>query len=228
MTEPVFSASRTKIKRARKFITELEDFLTPYMESKPYKAQAVQDGHGFSIQFVWPSIGNEPGAIIGDAIHNMRTALDLMASELARHHSGTDKNVYFPFAESADEIEAMIERRFKKAGAAACDLVRTYKPYTGGNAALRAVHDLDIRDKHTMAIETKVDSKVQFSASYEIDNPLAGRYEVFIKHERFLFSADTALAGQDIVPTLKTLVDDIESIIESFAHLISHGGASAS
>ncbi|MFO1238665.1 MAG: hypothetical protein U1F24_16935 [Alphaproteobacteria bacterium] len=228
MTEPVFSASRTKIKRARKFITELENFLAPYTELRPCKSQIFQDGQEPKIQFEWPSIGDEPGAIIGDAIHNMRTALDLMASELARHHSGTDKNVYFPFAESADEIERMIERRFKKAGAAACDLVRTYKPYTGGNVALRAVHDLDIRDKHTMVIEAQLSSEVLVSANYDIDNPLAGQCEVLVRHERFLFSADTVLSGQDIVPTLKTLVDEIERIIESFAHLISFGEAGAS
>ncbi len=52
-----------------------------------------------------------PAAITGDAIHNLRTSLDLMASELARISKRPDNDVYFPFAVSADKFEHAIKSR---------------------------------------------------------------------------------------------------------------------
>ena len=209
------------------FIAELEARLESYAASKPYATSMILDQGEYKIQVTWAALGNEPGAILGDAVHNMRTALDLMASELARHFSKTDKDVYFPFAKSADEIEKMIEKRFVKAGPAACDIVRTLKPYNGGNAALRAIHDLDIRDKHTNVIDTPRSFDAMLYGSYNIDNPKDGAFDITINSERYFFPDDTALAGQDIVPTLKALVNDVESIIELFAPLIAHSSAGA-
>jgi hypothetical protein len=60
---------------------------------------------------------------------------------------------WFESRESADKLDDMIRRRhFDRAGTDAVALLRSLKPYHNGNAALRVIHDLDIRDKHQALI----------------------------------------------------------------------------
>jgi hypothetical protein len=59
------------------------------------------------------------------------------------------KEVKFPFCDSPDKLDFFIkERKLSRAGPEVVALVKSLKPYKGGNTALRAIHDLDIRDKH--------------------------------------------------------------------------------
>lgn len=92
-------------------------------------------------------------AIIGDVLHNLRAALDLLAVGLVAQNNGNPKGVHFPFADSADELERQIkDKRMLRAAPAVVDMLRALKPYRGGNLALRHVHDLDVRDKHQMLV----------------------------------------------------------------------------
>ncbi len=88
--------------------------------------------------------------LIGDAIHNMRAALDLMACDLVRLNGKRFDNVSFPFAQTASALEQQIkDKNFKRAHPDAVALLRSLKPYKDkGDVALRAIHDLDIMDKH--------------------------------------------------------------------------------
>ena len=85
MNAPVFEASRMRTQRATKFIDELKDELRKYAKSETLTASVkFTDNCEPQITLSWPGVGLNPGAILGGCIHNMRTALDLMASELAR------------------------------------------------------------------------------------------------------------------------------------------------
>ena len=113
--EPPFSASRVKLDRARKFISELEREQAAYAKEEPLSVTAIANPEKLSVSVSWKGIGLVPGAIVGDAIHNMRTALDLMSSELARMNGKKDKDVYFPFSATKDNLqEAIAKRGFKK------------------------------------------------------------------------------------------------------------------
>ncbi|HEV2303151.1 MAG TPA: hypothetical protein VGR91_16410 [Stellaceae bacterium] len=64
-------------------------------------------------------------------------------------NGGNAKSVYFPFCADATELRARIkECRLHAAGADVVKAIETLKPYRGGNALLRAIHDMDIADKH--------------------------------------------------------------------------------
>jgi len=91
--------------------------------------------------------------IIGDIVHNLRSALDLLAVELVRLNNDDTCSVYFPFAKSAGELKTMIrQRNLDGAAPEAVALVRELKPYPEGNPELRYIHDLDILDKHVMLV----------------------------------------------------------------------------
>ncbi len=98
-----------------------------------------------------PSI--EWSTATGDIIHNLRSALDHVAITAVESNGGDSKGVYFPFAADEAGLEDQIRsKKFNRASAAAIDLLRQLKPYKGGNDRLRALHDLDISDKHKALI----------------------------------------------------------------------------
>ena len=95
----------------------------------------------------------ELSAIIGDAIHNLRAALDLLACELVRLNGGSDEDVYFPFAADAIAFERKLKKsHIDRAGPAVVEHMKGLRAYKGGNVPLRALHDLDIADKHQMLL----------------------------------------------------------------------------
>jgi hypothetical protein len=167
-------------------------------------------------------VGLMPGAIVGDAIHNLRSALDLMASELARINGRSDKSVYFPFSDSADTFdEAIKKKNFHRTGQDSVDLLREFSPYRGGNEDLRAIHDLDISDKHTALIVTPHTLNVAFSATYDLADLNKNTVCAVVDSMTFRFPDGTPLAGRDVVETLEELVKLTDGILQAFASLVA-------
>jgi hypothetical protein len=166
------------------------------------------------------------GAIIGDIVHNLRSALDLVACEMVRAVEGKDANVdrvYFPFCKNAENLEDMIRtRQFHRAGERAVQVLRGLKPYHGGNAALRAIHDLDIQDKHTSLILAltrvtgrmvgRLDNDGTRHIAFASDPPETPEVAV-------IFPSGSVLAGQEIIPTLHQLVELTLGVEDTFRAL---------
>ncbi len=193
-----------------------------YKANEPLAATFRPELGQFNVS--WKAITLKPGAIIGDAIHNLRAALDLMASELARRNGASDKDVYFPFAASADDLDAAIKARcFHKAGPASVKLLKeSIHPYRGGNDTLCAVHDLDIQDKHTGIPLTGSKMDIEISVVYHLDGTSAPQTQANLAAMRYLFSEDSPIfPGRDSIETLKELTELITGVLEAFATLIA-------
>lgn len=119
-------------------------------------------------------------AELGDAVHNLRAALGLLASELYRINGKSNRNVYFLFASTmADFPIAIKNRNFDKAALDAVALLYTFAPYRWGNELLRAVHDLNIKDKHTALIETHKANDLEFKVTIHPSNPMKSKLNFF-------------------------------------------------
>jgi hypothetical protein len=96
---PLFSEPEIKIGRARKHFAELEAEIAAFIATRPAK---------FDMRIVDPTVGRqrvevyfhlerlpppELGAIVGNVIHNLRSALDLTACDLVRAAEGAEANV---------------------------------------------------------------------------------------------------------------------------------------
>ena len=152
-----FEASKLKLERAAEHLKEFETAATAYLNSKPcaivvepfpgglHESMGTQSWNARIRKPVPPKFS----AMIGDFIHNLRTALDLLVCDLVTINGKSAKEVYFPFCATAAELPRMIrDRKIYRAGADVVTLIESMKPYTGGNIALRAIHDLDVTDKH--------------------------------------------------------------------------------
>lgn len=97
----------------------------------------------------------EAAIILGDAAHNLRAALDIMLCDIARIRKKSSDNLKFLLATNAEEWEARLAKHpIKRLGADVVEAVRSLSPNRDSNSALRALHDLDILDKHELVVLT--------------------------------------------------------------------------
>ncbi len=153
---------RLKVDRANQHIIELKAKAEVFLARNPYRA--VVEENLEATRDKWPralvlrvreETPEEFSAIIGDIIHNLRSALDLLVCALVRANEGDDKNVKFPIAKDASVFEnAIKESKIARGGSVAMDYVRALKPYGGedGNWPISSLHALDIEDKHRLII----------------------------------------------------------------------------
>src|SRR6266571_2456329 len=150
-----FLGPRLKIERADRHIADVDDVVRKFLEREPYTA-VVEQEKGCPDSLVLRAkekLPNRLATIIADAVHNLRTSLDYLAVDLVALNGQSTKDVYFPFCASADDLEAkIVERHIDRATEKIVNEIRLLKPYRGGNDALRAIHDLDIIDKHKLLI----------------------------------------------------------------------------
>jgi hypothetical protein len=151
-----FDASSLKLARAAKHLEELKVAASDYLALNPVRIVVepfphMEKSHGTQawIARIDKPVPFEFSAIIGDVVHNLRAALDLLACDLVRLAGKPIRSVYFPFCEGhADLLDTIKKRNLHRAGPDVVAVVRSLKPYKGGNIALRAIHDMDIADKH--------------------------------------------------------------------------------
>lgn len=222
MSEFIFAASYMKLERVRGFIAELDAERLRYLASNPATVTMLADVVPPQIQVRWEGVGLLPGAIIGDAIHNLRTALDQMASELARINDRSDKDVYFPFAVDLETLEKSEKfKAFKKCGQDCVDELLNLKPYRGGNDALRAVHDLDNHDKHTALVPASQSLNVSVEGSYDLDDLNNHSFKAVVSDISYIFPDGTPLVGQEVIPTLEKLMETFPGILQTFADIVA-------
>lgn len=231
MTEKSFRASFLKVERAEKHIRELERVSQEFLAADPVKWTTVigpsaQPGIAL-VQFTMDmaAVPELVSSILGDIFHNLRSSLDLMASELARGQGDSDDGVYFPFSKNRSELDLMIAKRhFDRAGLDAIALLKEFKPYKdqGGNVALRAIHDLNIQDKHRTLIVNAISAGGPIIDTQPIKDH--GLLPVVVgdptkSTDTKLVFADGPLANMELLPTLQELVQLVRGIIEAFKAL---------
>lgn len=95
---------------------------------------------------------------VGDAVHNMRSALDHAAHELVEIGGGTvARETGYPIPQKASatvaDYQRLVHRRLKGSSPAVIETASSLEPIPGGHdEVLWALHHLDILDKHRFLI----------------------------------------------------------------------------
>lgn len=244
MQYPPFDGSRLKVFNAIRHAETLQETFEHYSSSSPFKFNLVDDPENEGKQLLTIVAGQPFPAnfalILGDAVHNLRASLDLLACDLVRLEGHEPDGVCFPFCEKEGDLAKMIKRRrFHLASSGAQALLTNLQPYRGGNAMLRGLHDLDIADKHRLIIPVALSAMVQKLA---INTPEGGRHvSLFCSYSEgsgwrfskgstvdaeeigarlhFPFGIGTPFDGQPLFETIQGLAELVSGIIESFAAL---------
>ena len=95
---------------------------------------------------------------MGDAIHNLRTALDHLVWQLVEAGGGTPNDrTAFPIvaadAKAAQRYGSAVgQGEIAKISPGAFKLLESIQPYNGGDKTLVEIHELDIWDKHRLIL----------------------------------------------------------------------------
>lgn len=156
MNDVLFRDARLKIKRANQHIEDLNNVLSSFLDTDFYDLSVKNDpdsGERF-LQYSASPIPENAALIVGDAIHNLRTSLDFVASDVVCKANGSTRYTRFPFGNSRKEVESAIKGGSIKVASASVisAILDQIKPYKGGDDALWGLHSLDIMDKHLLVI----------------------------------------------------------------------------
>jgi hypothetical protein len=154
-----FASSHLKIKRANKHISDLQSAIRSLPEAYAVTVERDEKTRRQSIKFGLPnaeSTAIDLALTIGDAIHNLRTALEYawIASIKRLVPSALDGHTKFPVRETKERLESALKGRKIDIAAPALfnRIVSDIRPYRGGNDAICSLHHLDVSDKHRLLI----------------------------------------------------------------------------
>jgi len=239
----MFEASRLKIRRAGHHVRELKAALETYCKSSFCRIgvdAATKDGAPAVRMERTRELPGEIPLMLGDAIHNLRSSLDLMACALVRS-GGRQPTRFtrFPIELSREKFVATLDGGAIKAARPdlADFLVDTIRPYKGGDDALSNLNDLDLDERHKLIVpdiavvalhNVAVKSEARGASKigkleigphgvFRVDEAL-GRVEITSYQDasfQALFDATSAYAGQPIVPTLHLLAQQVAGVVDS-------------
>ena len=93
------------------------------------------------------------GTLVGDAAHNLRTALDHLIYQLIDIKGGTVTNrTAFPIAKSPQAYESEFAAKVDGIDPKAINLIHRFHTYHGGNEDFWRIHEIDRIDKHRLLI----------------------------------------------------------------------------
>jgi hypothetical protein len=240
-------SARIKIERADQHISDLNKLVQDFGESDFYSLRVENNlwSHSLRIdidQAKFPQ--NLASQILGDAIHNLRSALDILFRQAILTIPGElTGHTKFPIVGSAQKLKEVMNGGLEQqAGPIISDLIKnSIKPYPTGNDPLWALHELDIMDKHQFVIpalklmafyavrlqddkgvEVVRDAVPVVYSESDCTVPLdltSGNYTVKDKGHAsvvILFPVGTPFEGQPIIPEIHNLREVVSGVFESF------------
>ena len=193
----------TKMERGNVHFAELQRAIIAYHKSQPHRVVFEADPDGLRKHArlkVDAQIPETVAAILGDAVHNMRSALDLLACVLAArngHTSGTAmRETYFPITASKELFErgtysaktaswiSPATDKMKRLSSKHRDFITALSPYKGGGDDFYHLHQMDVLDKHQLL--TPIAARLALQDGPLGLNPLEERLFIWGPTRRYL------------------------------------------
>lgn len=155
-----------KIERARKHITKLDALLDAFHKSHPYRLVHDKNAETGKIDFrvkFTREIPRDVPVVVGDAVHNLRSALDHFAYAAV---PGATFKTEFPIwrpprSPKVVDIENLVADKLRGASPALIEAVNTLQPHEGGNGEwVWALDRLDVIDKHRLLLTIRTGQSV--------------------------------------------------------------------
>ena len=161
------SQALLKVERANHHILDFENAVKAIFDLKPYSLVRENDVQAqkiyWKIQHIderLPITLERLNVIVGDCLHNLRSALDYLAAALAP--KGIPDKTSFPIwgkdpVPTAKQMESLMSRVIKGAGKDIFDAVHAIRPYNGTDPRGRQlwiINRLNNTDKHRLLLTT--------------------------------------------------------------------------
>lgn len=161
-----------------------ESSLLGWSASSPVTVECVlrEDRQGFDFIARVPHgiPKHEWALLLGDALHNFRSAFDALAWGLAHFgdaHLAKPKSVYFPICTDRHQWDIALKACVREINPELRDRLRALQPFTythlGAPSILQLIHDLDIQDKHKdfLTVSASMNGLAIDAGSFKYENP---------------------------------------------------------
>lgn len=250
----IFEGPLLKIQRAKQHVADLDIHITEYLENDPFVLK-VRQGLNPPQRLIYVEASHPMptglSLIIGDAVHNLRTALDHLCFAMVGTKTKKPRNVGFPFAKGKQSLGgAIATRQMHLAPPRVQKELHALEPYPGGNKYLQAVKALDERDKHHFILTVGVGIEMtgaQFGTLVGPSNvPALGSgeriatvgdfcmaldptatIEIFDKEAEFQpaftigFGQEEELASEPVIPSLIHMVNETERAVHRLISVLA-------
>jgi hypothetical protein len=156
LISPLLEEARYKARRSKEHLYLLNVELCKFSDTKPYAVVYEYDRNKVSNLFKFKVERKPPlkewGLIIGDCVHNARSALDYIAWALSGGVVDDDR-IMFPICDCEGKFDDAEGRWLSKVHPLAQKVIRECQPYLRSNlkeSALWLLNELDRRDKHRL------------------------------------------------------------------------------
>jgi|ERR1035438_5167951 hypothetical protein len=236
-----FGYALLKIERANKHIAEIEERIrVSSYDHGPSVHINMQTGEKVlnCAHTDW-KLAADLALIVGDAIHNLHSALDIAWVEIVRKLSPKGPSKYTRFPADPEGTREKLESTLVKSAEiprsnAVCDLMLDrIKPYKGGDADLLLLNSFDINDKHQLLIPLVTvagvrgieleheDGRVEildiiltrrqgFSQTIPLETKLKNHGQTAFQ---VTFRETTTLNDSEVIPTLKRFASKVTQIV---------------
>jgi hypothetical protein len=177
----VFRDARLKVKRANEHIREAEKRikLITAPESQTSRIEIHAEARVKSVHYHLDRLKDLPevALVVGDAIHNLKTALDYVWVQVTATLFPRSKiRAKFPVFPTIDHLkDGLIKDGITAASPLFKFILREIQPYDGGNFYIRPLHQMDIMDKHKLLIPSTNYGSVVGLKVKDQHGPVTGR-----------------------------------------------------
>jgi hypothetical protein len=236
------SGIRLKIERAHKHIGDLNAVISDFLGTDFYSLGTKHKPEIGQVAYYVTGVRHLPDeipAVLGDAIHNLRSALDHLAWQLVEvcgQQPGTATK--FPITKTRQQYDSAFgEREIAQLWPTVVELLRVVQPYRTTDDTLWHLHRLDIHDKHRLIIpvacaldswglkEPRVwlgdlSQSFRIKLGEELLSIPTSTYAQY--HENINFKTDIAFedleiaSGNSVLETLHNMADSVETVITQF------------
>ena len=156
-----FEGPKLKIERAERHIADFRTAFKSFAETNVIKGITYSDIETRKLKILFPPFGAQPTInqmrlTAADVLSNLRAALDQAVCR-AIPPGKSPKGTYFPHGLNQQGFKVALREKCEKVPDTVRDAVTRLEPYYGGHGALiRALHDLNVIDKHTDLITVQL------------------------------------------------------------------------
>jgi hypothetical protein len=239
-----FAQARLKVEWAEKHIAELDTLVSEFFND-PNRYSLILEKNpktrnsSYRVERLGEDVSPNTALIIGDALHNLRSSLDIAYHGFAIQVGGTITDWTRLLVE--DSRETLLRRissgTIEGLPFAQTFIVETIKPYKGGNGAIWSLHELNIADKHKLLIPiaqattitgvyAEIGSITLEDSSFSIRdgrvvNAIGSDEDIHIQKYgkvtgQTFFQEGLPLAGEPIVPSLLRIAEETARAIDAF------------
>jgi len=165
-----FPSAQLKIDRANHHIGDVEARINVFLKTNPCTLRAKHNPQTAHTEYLVEEVAEVDSIIslvIGDAVHNLRSALDHLAVALVKDAGALPSKItYFPIADSLGKYVSTALGQVNGISIADKTRIDGFKPYLGGDDRFWGLHRIDIADKHNLILtQTQCMGGINYSVS---------------------------------------------------------------